>query len=58
MRLKRKKEKGLCPHFKEICKTTECEMYDERMDRCSIDLTPYNLLLLKTSIDRLIESEK
>lgn len=58
MKLNKIKKKGLCPYFKETCKTTECEMYDERLDRCSIDLTPYNLYLLKTSIDRLCENEK
>lgn len=58
MKIKRKTKKGLCPYFKEICKTTECEMYDERMDRCSIDLTPYNLYQLRLSIDRLVEDDR
>jgi len=42
-----------CPFFQGVCKLSDCAMYHNDFDRCNLDLTPYNLFLLTSSIDKL-----
>lgn len=47
-----------CPFIDEKCLKTECEVYDEKLDRCAVSLTAYNLYRLSTSIQAQLESER
>ena len=39
-----------CPFFEELCSTTKCTMWEERLENCIIRLLPYNLYKLDRSI--------
>jgi len=41
-----------CPLLDEKCLKSGCEIYNERLDRCEIGLTAYNLFLLADVMKR------
>ena len=45
-----------CPFIDEKCIKSECEIYDEKLERCSISLTAYNLYRLSTTIQAQLDS--
>lgn len=45
-----------CPFLKEKCLKTECEIYNDRLDRCDLSLASYNLYLLADAINKQTES--
>ena len=44
-----------CPLLDEKCLRSGCEIYNERLDRCEIGLTAYNLFLLADVMKRQLE---
>ena len=47
-----------CPLIDEKCMKSECAIYDEKLDRCAISLTAYNLYRLSATIQAQLDSEK
>jgi hypothetical protein len=47
-----------CPFIDEKCLKIECEVYDEKLDRCAVSLTAYNLYRLSATIQAQLDSEK
>jgi hypothetical protein len=45
-----------CPLIDEKCMKSECEIYDEKLDRCAISLTAYNLYKLSATIQAQLDS--
>ena len=45
-----------CPLLGENCLKSECEIYNERLDRCEIGLTAYNLFVLADVMRRQLEN--
>ena len=50
------KEK-LCPFLDQNCVKTQCEIYNERLDRCDISLIAYNLYRLSEVEKQRLESD-
>jgi len=50
-------ETKTCPLLDEKCLKSGCEIYNERLDRCEIGLTAYNLYLLADVLKRQIEAK-
>ena len=46
-----------CPLLDEKCFKADCEIYNDRLDRCEIGLTAYNLYLLADVMKRQLEAE-
>ena len=46
----------ICPFINEKCIKTECEVYDEKLERCTIGLTAYNLYRLYSTIQAQLDS--
>ena len=47
-----------CPFIDEKCMKSECAVYDEKLERCSISLTAYNLYKLSATIQAQLDLEK
>jgi hypothetical protein len=45
-----------CPLLDKKCLRSECEIYNERLNRCEIGLTAYNLYLLADVMNRQLEN--
>ncbi|MDR3544039.1 MAG: hypothetical protein P4L69_24250 [Desulfosporosinus sp.] len=52
------KGSGFCPLFQEKCKKEECDWFYNQFEKCSIEITGYNLFKLSKSIDTLIAELK
>ena len=46
-----------CPLLDKKCLKSGCEIYNERLDRCEIGLTAYNLYLLADVLKRQLEAK-
>ena len=54
---KEKHQLKTCPFYDEVCKKQGCELYNERLQRCVIDLLAYNLYLLSKGVEQQLEGE-
>jgi hypothetical protein len=39
-----------CPFREEACQKQDCEIYNEKLDRCEIGLLAYNMYLLAATL--------
>ena len=46
MRKKKVKKAKMCPLLDQNCAKTQCQIYNERLDQCNINVLAYNLYLL------------
>lgn len=46
-----------CPFIEQACLKGDCEIYNERLNRCEIGLIAYNLYLLSDSMNRQMDPE-
>jgi hypothetical protein len=47
-----------CPLINGKCIKSDCEIFDERFDRCTIGLLAYNLFKLQLAITEKIDVQK
>jgi hypothetical protein len=47
-----------CPLINDKCSKSNCEIYDETLDRCSIGLLSYNAYKVSIAIKELLEKLK
>lgn len=47
-----------CPFIDQACLKGDCEIYNERLNRCEIGLTAYNLFLLADVMKRQLEEAR
>lgn len=49
------KDKRYCPFFKQECVTNQCEIYNDKLNTCSIPLLTYNAYRLSESLNNYSE---
>lgn len=59
MRRKNKeiRNEKICPFLDQNCVKTQCEIYNERLDRCDISLIAYNLYRLSEVEKQRLEGD-
>lgn len=57
MRRNNAQETKTCPLLDDKCLKSGCEIYNERLDRCEIGLTAYNLYLLADVLKHQLEAK-
>lgn len=45
-------DKKACPFFKDKCLKTECEVYNQLLNRCDISIVAYNLFLVTNAVNK------
>ena len=55
--MRNNRKERLCPFLDRNCVKTDCEIYDELLNRCDIPVIAYNLYKLALVEKQLLENE-